>query len=150
MFKALGASPVPIDGSELYSALQTHLVDGEETALQIIATYRLYEVQKYLSFTNHRWAGSTLVANGAAWDALPADIQAVVKRNADKYARLCNNDTFYSSDAYTDKLKRQGLTVNTSDTTSMRARLGAYYARWKKELGSTAWDLLEARVGKLG
>ena len=85
LFKAFGASPVPVDPSELYTALQTHIADAQESPLQAIETYRLFEVQKYLSVTNHVWAGDWLTMNMAAWNALPPDIQAVLERNVRTY-----------------------------------------------------------------
>src|SRR5690348_8703583 len=57
LFKALGAGPAPINFNEVYSALQTKVVDGEENPLPIIATARLYEVQKSCSLTSHVWDG---------------------------------------------------------------------------------------------
>ena len=57
MFKALGASPASINFNEVYSALQTKIVDGQENPLAIISAAKLYEVQKYCSMTNHMWDG---------------------------------------------------------------------------------------------
>ena len=57
LFKPLGASPTPINFGEVYSALQTGLVDGQENPLILIDTAKLYEVQKYCSMTNHIWVG---------------------------------------------------------------------------------------------
>ena len=148
-FRALGSTPVPLDANELYTALQTHVVDGQDTALQVIASFRLFEVQKYLSVTNHTWTGSTMVANADALNALPSDIGSILKRNADKYADLASNDVYISNDSLADKLRRQGFTFNKTDTSTMRAKLGPYYTRWKNELGANAWNLLEAQVGKL-
>ena len=59
LFQHLGASPTPINFGEVYSALQTGLVDGQENPLILIDTAKLYEVQKYCSMTNHIWAGCT-------------------------------------------------------------------------------------------
>ena len=118
--------------------------------LSIIETFKLFEVQKYLSLTSHRWGGLSMSVNPEAWNALPSDIQSVVQRNAAKYAKLSNNDTRILEGSLTSKMQRHGLVVNTPDRASMRAKLGPYYERWKKELGNTAWDLLEANVGKLG
>jgi TRAP-type C4-dicarboxylate transport system substrate-binding protein len=57
LFKSFGASPTSINFSEVYSALQTKIVDGQENALQLIEIAKLYEVQKYVSITNHMWDG---------------------------------------------------------------------------------------------
>jgi TRAP-type transport system periplasmic protein len=149
LFKTLGASPVPLDSNGLYLALQTHIVDGQEASFANIETYKYYEVQKYLAITNHISSGSWLAANADAWNALPPDIQAVVKRNVAKYVLLQRSDFGTQNATFGDKLKSQGFVFNTANTATMRARLGPYYARWKSELGSTAWSLLEATVGKL-
>src|SRR5205085_160421 len=57
LFKHLGASPTAINFGEVYSALQTGVVDGQENPLVLIDTAKLYEVQKYCSITNHIWSG---------------------------------------------------------------------------------------------
>src|SRR3984957_8461253 len=62
MFKAFGAAPASINFSEVYSALQTKVVEGQENPLAIIATAKLYEVQKYASTTNHMWDGFWFLA----------------------------------------------------------------------------------------
>jgi TRAP-type transport system periplasmic protein len=149
LFKTLGAAPVPVNSNELYTALQTHLADGQEASMSGIESYRTYEVQRYLSVTNHLWVGDYLVANGTAWNALPSDIQAVIKRNTEKFTLLERKEIRIFNGALADKLKRQGLVFNTPEVTGMRAPLGPYYARWRNELGSTEWNLLEAQVGKL-
>ena len=150
LFRTLGASPVPLDSNALYTALQTHVVDGEEFPIQVIAAYRLYEVQKYLSATNHIYSTLWLAANMDAWNALPGDIQETVKRNSNKYVMLERNDMHISIGSVADKLRRQGLIFNECDTASMRTKLAPYYTRCKNELGATVWSFLEAEVGKLG
>jgi len=76
LFQHLGASPTPINFGEVYSALQTGLVDGQENPLILIDTAKLYEVQKYCSMTNHIWVGLHVSFNTAAWKRLPGDLQA--------------------------------------------------------------------------
>ena len=71
MFRALGASPTAVDGSEMYAACQTHLVDGTDLPLASIDSFKMYEVQKYASVTNHAWTGYAMVANPDAWNRLP-------------------------------------------------------------------------------
>src|SRR3974377_2269754 len=72
MFKAFEAAPASINFSEVYSALQTKGVEGQENPLAIISTAKLYEVQKYCSLTNHMWDGFWFLANRRAWQDLPA------------------------------------------------------------------------------
>ena len=71
LFTALGAGPTPINFNELYSALQTKIVEGQENPLAIIATTRLYEVQKYCSMTGHVWDGYWILGNRRAWQRCP-------------------------------------------------------------------------------
>src|ERR1700704_1730281 len=93
MFKAFDASPASINFSEVYSALQTKIVEGQENPLAIISTAKLYEVQKYCSMTNHMWDGFWFLMNRKAWAALPDDIQAIVAKNVNAAAVKERADT---------------------------------------------------------
>src|SRR6266542_5495273 len=81
MFRAFGASPASINFSEVYSALQTKVVEGQENPLSVIDIAKLYEVQKYCSITNHMWDGFWFLANNAAYKKLPNDLQEIVAKN---------------------------------------------------------------------
>src|SRR5690606_10633412 len=70
MFTAFGSSPASINFAETYTALQTGVVDGQENPLAIMSTAKLYEVQKYVSMTNHMWDGFWILLNRRAWQAL--------------------------------------------------------------------------------
>ena len=150
LFKTLGASPSPINFAEVYTALQTHLVDGQETPYVVIETSKFYEVQKYLNVSNHMWTAFWILGNVDAWNALPADIRTIVERNVRTSVALERADIERLDAATSTKLRGQGLTESQVDASSMRAQLGPYYARWKSEFGSTAWSLLEKTTGKLG
>src|SRR3546814_15256978 len=84
MFKALKAAPNSINFNEVYSALQTKVVDAQENPLAIIQTAKLYEVQTYCSLTNHMWDGFWFLGNKDAWDRLPKDIQTVVAKHVNR------------------------------------------------------------------
>ena len=81
MYKAFDAAPASINFSEVYTALQTKVVDGQENPLAIIATAKLYEVQKYCSLTNHMWDGFWFLANRRAWERLPEDLRTIVAKH---------------------------------------------------------------------
>jgi tripartite ATP-independent transporter DctP family solute receptor len=94
-FKLLGANPVPMPLAELYTALEMKTVDAQEHPLGVLWSAKLYEVQKYLSLTNHAYSALILVMNKAKFDALPpAQQKAVVEaaREAGAYQRKLNND----------------------------------------------------------
>jgi TRAP-type transport system periplasmic protein len=148
-FHALGASVASITLGEVYTALQTHVVDGQENPYTLIEFQRFYEVQKYLSVTNHMWGGYWLMCNGDAWRALPPDIQAVVEKNAAIYAERERRDNALYNASLADKLRRQGLAVNAADVDTFKRKLRDFYAKAKSDFGATAWDALERYAGKL-
>ena len=78
LFKALGASPATMNIDEVYTALQTSVVNGEENPPGIVETMKFYEVQKYYSLTKHLWLCYWMVMNGAFWKSLPTDHQKVI------------------------------------------------------------------------
>jgi TRAP-type transport system periplasmic protein len=149
MWKTLGASPTPINVSELYSALQTHIVEAEENALINIEQSKLYEVQKTLNFSGHAWSCWWMIANKDGWDALGKDIQDVVTRNMAKYAVLQRQDFAKLTDQLAVKLKQQGMQEYQCDDATFKAKLGPYYASWKTKFGPTAWNALEKYTGTL-
>lgn len=151
LFKSMGAAPGPLNFSEVYTALQTKVFDGQENPYAIIDTARLYEVQKYLSVTNHMWSAYHLLGNADAWKALPPDVQRIVDRNLTKYALLQRHDTQLRNESLSEKLARHGLATNRADTSGFRSKLASsgFYGRWRDKFGPQAWSLLEKTSGKL-
>jgi TRAP-type transport system periplasmic protein len=147
-FKELGASPTPLPMPQVYSALQTKLIDGEAAPIGTIATSRLFEVNKYISQTNHGWSHIMLLANPDVIKSLPPDIAAIIERNARKYALLERRDTQLLNASVAEKLVRQGVLFNRVDQAPFRNRLGTYYGSWAVTFGPTVWGLLERSVGR--
>lgn len=148
-FEALGAKPMKFTLNKLYEVLKDHTVDAQTDPLQIVVLLKLYEVQTYLSLTNHWWSGFTLVANPQAWNALPAEVQAIVNRHARVAALAQRRDVERINGGAIELLRAKGMIVNEADTSGFKKPLGAFYTRWKGIYGDRAWALLEARVGKL-
>jgi tripartite ATP-independent transporter DctP family solute receptor len=86
LFSGLGALPSSISYSELYSALQTHIVEGQENPLAQVSTGKLYEVQKYCALSNHCWSGYWIIGNRRALSSLPADLLDIVNESFDAAA----------------------------------------------------------------
>ncbi|TYO67358.1 TRAP transporter substrate-binding protein [Bradyrhizobium hipponense] len=151
MFKAFDAAPASINFSEVYSALQTKIVEGQENPLAIISTAKLYEVQKYCSLTNHMWDGFWFLANRRAWEKLPEDIRKVVAKNINAAAINERADTAKLNANLQQELAAKGLTFNQPTVAPFRDKLrtAGFYAEWKGKYGDQAWDLLEKAVGKL-
>ncbi len=151
MFEAFGSSPASINFNEVYSALQTKIVDGQENPLAIIATAKLYEVQKYCSLTNHMWDGFWLLANRRAWQALPDDVRGIVAKNVNAAALKERDDVAKLNATLQQDLAAKGLVFNQPDPTAFRDKLRAagFYTQWKAKYGDEAWSILEKSVGKL-
>lgn len=151
MFKAFDAAPASINFAEVYSALQTKIVEGQENPLAIISTAKLYEVQKYCSLTNHMWDGFWFLANRRAWEKLPQDVRTIVAKNINAAAVSERDDTAKLNANLQQELAGKGLTFNQPAVAPFRDKLRAagFYAEWKGKYGEQAWELLEKAVGKL-
>jgi len=151
LFKGLGASPTPINFGEVYSALQTGLVDGQENPLILIDTAKLYEVQKYCSMTNHIWVGLHIAFNPTAWKALPPDLQELAHKHFSDAAIAERADWQIMDKTEIDKMTKGGLTFNKPDTKPFQEALrkSGFYPDVKKQMGDEAWGLLEKYTGPL-
>lgn len=148
-WKALGAAPVSMNINNLYTGLKSGAAEAQEDPLDVIELFKLYEVQKYVSVTNHSWSGYNLLANLKLWQRLPHDVQEVIRRTAEKFVRLQRADTDKLNNTLRANLIQQGMLFNEPDIPSFRARLGTFYEHWKGSVGEKAWSLLESHVGKL-
>ncbi|HZB91906.1 MAG TPA: TRAP transporter substrate-binding protein [Stellaceae bacterium] len=151
MFKAFDAAPASINFNEVYSALQTKVVEGQENPLSLIEIAKLYEVQKYCSTTNHMWDGFWMLANKPAWERLPPELREIVARNWNAAALEQRADIRKLNDSLQGKLESQGLSFNKPDPEAFRAVLkkAGFYTEWRDKYGKEAWALLEKYAGGL-
>jgi tripartite ATP-independent transporter DctP family solute receptor len=151
LFKALGSSPTGINFAEVYTSLQTKTVEAQENPLAIIDTGRLYEVQKYCSMTNHMWDGFWFLGNQKAWDRLPADLQAIVRKNINIAGERQRVSVKKLNDTLQKDLSKKGLVFNNVNVDPFRVALrkAGFYDEWRKKFGEEAWHLLEKYVGRL-
>ncbi|MDM9560627.1 MULTISPECIES: TRAP transporter substrate-binding protein [Bordetella] len=151
LFKSLSAAPTSLQFSEVYSALQTKVVDAQENPLAIVQTAKLYEVQKYCSLTNHSWDGYHLVVNGRAWRGLPDDLKTIYARAFNEAGLQQREDLVKLNTTLQDDLSSKGMQFNTAEAQSFREQLrkAGFYAEWKEKFGAEAWALLEESVGKV-
>lgn len=151
VFKGLDASPTSIPVGELYTALQTKVVDGQENALPLVESNKLYEVQKYCSYTSHVWDCFTLVGNKRNWNALPEDLRLLATRILDANAVKQREAHATLNTTLEAKFKASGMQFNAVDAKPFRAALqkAGYYTDWQKKFGPEPWALLEKYSGKL-
>jgi len=151
MFKAFDSAPASINFNEVYSALQTKVVDGQENPLAIIATAKLNEVQKYCSITNHMWDGFWFLANKRAWERLPENLRVIVAKNINAAGMNERADVAAMNAGLQKELTEKGMIFNNTTPDSFRAQLtkAGFYKEWQGKYGNEAWALLEKYSGKL-
>ena len=151
IFRALEAAPTSINFAEVYSALQTRIVEGQENPMTLVSTAKLYEVQKYCSLTNHMWDGFWMLGNSASIGRLPADMQAILRKHIDAAVMGQRQDLAKLEGSTRDTLKGQGLELVEAPADPFRDKLRSanYYADWHDKFGDQAWSILEQYAGKL-
>jgi tripartite ATP-independent transporter DctP family solute receptor len=142
-FKALGSEPVVVNSDGIYEALKTGRVDAQENPLALVELFKLDDVVKYVSMTNHMWSGFNLLGHLPTWQRLPADITIVIDRNVTKYVRMQRRDQEQLNLAARATLARRGLVFNDVDAAPFRAKLAGAYTAWKNRFGTRCWSLLE-------
>ena len=151
LFSGLGALPASISVSELYSSLQTHIVEGQENPLAQVSTNKLYEVQKYCAQSNHCWSGYWIIGNRRALSGLPPDLLEVVNAGFDAAAPNERADLIDMDRTLQAELTAKGMIFNKPDPVQFRAALvkAGFYTQWQKTYGAEAWAQLEKYTGKL-
>lgn len=140
LFEAFDAEPVPFAFGKLYDALEQGQFDGQENSLPNIFYSKLYEIQKYLSLTSHKYECCPLAISMRTWRRLPKDIQDIVQDEAVKFAikhREMNNRL---TEEILETLKREEIEINTADTDDMREKSKSVYSRFEKKIGKDLID----------
>ena len=151
LFRHLGAAPTALNFSEVYSALQTGIMDGQENPLVLIDTAKLYEVQKYCSLTGHIWSGFHAAFNLAAWQKLPAGLQELAHKHFVAEALVQRQDFYKMTEDERANMTGKGMIFNKPDPRSFRQALSksGYYPDIRKTAGDKAWAVLEKYAGPL-
>ena len=151
LFSGLGASPTSITFNEVYSALQTRIIDGQENPLALIETSKLYEVQKFCTLSNHCWSGFWMVGNRRAMATLPDDVRAVLERALNASALAVRADLAAMDATVRAQLATHGIAFNTPDPAPFQATLkqAGFYKQWQQAYGTEAWKTLERYAGEL-
>ena len=151
IFRALEAAPTSINFAEVYSALQTRIVEGQENPLTLVSSAKLYEVQKYCSLTNHVWDGFWMLGNSASINRLPPELQEVLRKHIEVAVMAQRADLAKLEGSTRDTLKSKGLELVEAPADPFREKLRSanYYADWHEKFGDEAWAILEQFSGKL-
>ena len=145
MFQEYGASPSPMKFSELFTALQTGVMDGQENPFTQIYSAKFQEVQKFLTLTGHVYTPAYLTAGAKKWAALPADVRKILEETA-KETQAYVYQTAASEDAdLLAKLKSGGIQVNTPNKDAFIAASKPVYDEFGQEVKG-AQQLIEKSI----
>ncbi len=152
-FKTFKANPVPMPFSELYSALETHAVDGQENPFSVILSNKFYEVQKYLSVTNHVYASNIILVGKKFWDKLSPAEQKILQDaaiEARDYQRTVSREA--AGKALAD-LKAKGMQVNelsAAEVARMRQLVKPIHEKFSGEYDAALVKTFRAELERIG
>ncbi len=136
MFQAYGANPSPMALSEVFVALQTGVMDGQENPLIQIYSQKFQEVQKYLSMTGHVYTPAYVVVSARKWKTLPKDVRKVLEQTASDMQSFVYKTAAAKDKELLGKLKAGGIQVNEADKQAFIKASKPIYDEFSKEVPS--------------
>lgn len=135
-----GGNPTSMPIGEVYTALQTKTIDGQENPLSIIKAQRLFEVQKYISITEHFYTGTPLLIQKKMWDSYSAGFQAVLQEAANAGRDVCRDANMKSEETALAEFKAAGCEINDADKQAFMNDCQAIYDKFAPEIGQELID----------
>jgi C4-dicarboxylate-binding protein DctP len=143
-FRALGAIPQVMAFGEVYQALQTGVVDGQENTTSNIYSQKMHEVQKYMTMTNHGYIGYVVVVNKKFWDGLPADIRGQLEKAMKEATAFGNGQSAKENDDALAEIKKTGkteiITLTPEQDAAMRKAMDPVYKDVATRVGQPLID----------
>ena len=143
-FRALGSIPQVMGFGEVYQALQTGVVDGQENTWSNIYTQKMHEVQKYITNTNHGYIGYVVVVNKKFWDGLPADIRASCEKAMKEATEYGNGQSAKENEEALEGIKKSGkseiITLTAEQDAAMRKAVDPVYKDVASRVGQPLID----------
>jgi C4-dicarboxylate-binding protein DctP len=143
-FKALGSLPQVMAFSEVYQALQTGVVDGQENTWSNIYTQKMHEVQKYITETNHGYIGYVVIVNKKFWDDLPADIRDQLSKAMKEATAFSNTQSQKENDDALAEIKKSGkseiIKLTPEQDEAMRKAMEPVYKDAASRVGQSLID----------
>ncbi len=134
MFQAYGANPSPMKFSEVFTALQTGVMDGQENPFSQIVSAKFQEVQKYLSLTGHVYTPAYITVGSKKWATLPADVRKVLEDIAKDTQKFVYATAMKDESVLLEKIKAAGVQVNEPNKAAFVAASKNVYEEFGKEV----------------
>ncbi|MBI5263874.1 MAG: TRAP transporter substrate-binding protein [Bradyrhizobium sp.] len=153
-FRALSALPQVMAFSEVYQALQTGVVDGQENTWSNIYTQKMHEVQKYMTQTNHGYIGYAVIVNKKFWDGLPADIRGQLSKAMKEATDFSNAQSQKENDDALAEIKKSGkteiITLTAEQDAAMRKVMEPVYQEMASRVGQAVLDEFQKETKAAG
>lgn len=150
--KALGANPTPLPFPEVYAALEQKAVDGQENPVATIKAAKLYEVQKYMTITNHQYNPQSVVISKKFWDQLPPADQKILKEAAVESAQYERTQSRAILQSGLEDLKKAGMDVNElspAEVAKLREKMKPVIDKNAASVGEGTVQAMMAELAKL-
>lgn len=151
-FRALGAIPQVMAFSDVYQALQTGVVDGQENTWSNIYTQKMHEVQKYATVTNHGYIGYVVVVNKKFWDGLSADIRTQLEKAMKEATDFGNSQSAKENEDALEEIKKAGKTeiisLSPDQDEAMRKAMMPVYKDVASRVGQSLIDEFLKETGR--
>ena len=134
MFQTYGANPSPMKFSEVFTALQTGVMDGQENPFTQIYSAKFQEVQKFISLTGHVYTPAYVTVGARKWASLPADVRKVLEETAKETQAFVHQKAARDDEELLGKIKAAGTAVNTPDKDAFVKASAPVYADFAKEV----------------
>jgi tripartite ATP-independent transporter DctP family solute receptor len=152
MFNSFGANAVPLPFSELFTALETKTVDGQENPVNTIQSSKFYEVQKYLSLTKHVYSPWIVLVSKKWWDGLSADEKKAIQESAAASRDFERKDSREAATKAVDFLKQKGMqvtVVSDAELGRMRDKAKPAFDKFASEGGADLIKELQGEIAKV-
>lgn len=138
--EALGATTQVVPFPEVYLALANKVIDGAEQPLSAIYSQKWYEVQNYVTLTNHIYGNQFLIANGKVWQKIKPEWQKIIEEESRKAGLVARKLVLEQERDYIAAMQKIGVKVNSPDLKPFRAAIGPSHASLKSWIGAEPWD----------
>jgi len=138
MFQSYGANPTPMAFSEVFTALKTGTMDGQENPYAQIASAKFQEVQKYLSITSHVYTPAYVAVHKDHYSKIPADVRKILEAAAKENQKFVYKRAAELEESLLDVIKKAGVKVNTANNTAFVKASKVVYDQFSSEVATGA------------
>jgi tripartite ATP-independent transporter DctP family solute receptor len=144
IFRALGANPAPLAFSELFLALSQGSFDGQENPIANIHASKFYEVQKYLTISNHKYEALVFLVSEKVWQAIPQDMKDIITQDAVQFGKVHRKMVRDSEEQMIKDMEAKGMQISRPDLAPFVSATSRVYAEFEKVFGKENIDKIVA------